>query len=211
MDWSFRQNWDEFSWAKEIRKDELRIAGYFRALPGCLDLPGEDEIIFKSLMAQPELVPTGVKDPHAMKREFERDMEDTDWEEERKEARRSNAFESAKRVEKLASEWILLAASGVSEQAAAEVLKVVCAFGKLLARLYNFEETEVAEDTLALRISLLKRSLGDINDLLQAIGEFKKLDLLPAGRLDEFFNPLSFVREAVLDRMNILRNGKNNE
>ncbi|MBR2935199.1 MAG: hypothetical protein IKB79_06440, partial [Oscillospiraceae bacterium] len=38
-------------------------AGYFHALKTCLDLPGEEEMIFKRLMSQPELVPTGVRDP----------------------------------------------------------------------------------------------------------------------------------------------------
>lgn len=53
------ESWNEFQWEKEIRRDERRISCYFRELPGCLDLPGEEEMIFSTLLSSPDLVPTG--------------------------------------------------------------------------------------------------------------------------------------------------------
>ncbi|MBE6367588.1 MAG: hypothetical protein E7052_06735 [Lentisphaerae bacterium] len=204
MDWSFRKNWDEYTWSAEIRKDEQRIAGYFRALPNCLDLPGEDELIFTKLMSQPELVPTGVSDPQRMLRnEFDYSEEEAEeWDAERREARRRSNFEPSKRLENLAAEWNLLAASQLEKVDLKLILAVTCAFGKLLSRIYNFEETEESDETLALRISLLKRMLTDLNEVLK---EFKALPESAWFCLADFFEALSIVREQILDKLNDLR------
>ena len=206
MDWSFRQNWDEFAWSKEIRKDELRIAGYFRALPSCLDLPGEDEMIFKKLMNQPEMVPTGVTDPHRMlKSEFEQPEDEAEWDEERRENRRRNPFEAARKVENLAREWNLLAASSYEPQAFASGLRGGCILGKLLSRIYNFEETDDAEDNMPLRIGLLKRMLSDLNEAVEILSDCGKTGFISAEQLDDFLKTLAFVRENVIDKLNTLR------
>jgi hypothetical protein len=55
---SNNRKWDEFQWEKEMRQDEKRIRQYFNILPGCLDLPGEEDSIISKLMAQPDLVPS---------------------------------------------------------------------------------------------------------------------------------------------------------
>ncbi|MBE6381387.1 MAG: hypothetical protein E7047_10720 [Lentisphaerae bacterium] len=204
MDWSFRQNWDEFTWSREIRKDEMRISGYFRALPTCLDLPGEDEMIFKRLMSQPELVPTGVKDPMRMlKSEFEQFENEAEWDEERRDVRKRNTFEAVRKVENLAKEWVV-ATAGADRRSMPTALKVTCLFGKLLSRIYNFEETDPEDDTSALRIGLLKYMLRDISELKEALnncsgctgGHFREESLSEA---------LAFVREIILDKLKTLR------
>ena len=206
MDWSFRQNWDEFAWSKEIRKDELRIAGYFRALPSCLDLPGEDEMIFKKLMNQPEMVPTGVTDPHRMlKSEFEHPEDEAEWDEERRENRRRNPFEAARKVENLAREWNLLAASSYQAQSFKSGLRGGCILGKLLSRIYNFEETDDAEENIPLRIGLLKRILSDLNEAVEILSDCSKSGFISAEQLDDFLKTLAFVRENVIDKLNTLR------
>ena len=206
MDWSFRQHWTEHDWSREIRKDELRISGYFRMLPKCLDLPGEDEMIFQSLMSQPEMVPTGVTDPQMMLRnEFEISEESPDWDDDSSESRKRNSFEASKRVENLASEWNLLAAAHLPAAALPEVLTVTCAFGKLISRICNMEETDDSNDTLPLRISLLKHMLADLNDLLLVLGNFKDKYQFYPQRMDEFFDSLAFVREYIIDQLGILR------
>ena len=206
MDWSFRNNWDENAWCREIRKDELRIAGYFRALIGCLDLPGEDDMIFKRLMSQPELVPTGVTDPYrTLKSEMDAWKEENDLEEEALENRRAHTMDVSRRVRKLAIEWNLLAAADWGKYSSGKLLEITCAFGKLLSRLYNLEETDIEPETLNLRISLLKYSLADLNALVEAIMEFQNSsnnNILP----ERFVEPLAFVRENLLDRMRELRN-----
>lgn len=203
MDWSFREKWDEYTWSKEIRKDELRIAGYFHALKTCLDLPGEEEMIFKRLMSQPDLVPTGVSDPlRTLKLEMEQ------WEEEPEENsslenRRRNSFEPARRVEKLVVEWNLLAAAHVNFEQNQKVLAVTCGFGKFLSRVYNFADTEEAPGTLALRNSLLKHALADLNELMQLLIVFNGGDWLDISVdfSEKFFTPLAFVRELLIDKL----------
>lgn len=205
MDWSFREKWDEFTWAREIRKDELRIAGYFRTLPSCLDLPEEDEMIFKRLMAQPEMVPTGVSDPvRTLRSEFE--LSDEEWEEDaeqRRENRRRNNFDAARMIENLAEEWVAFSAFTLPQENTNAILKITCAFGKVLSRIYNFEDTDDAPDTLALRTALLKYILSDLNELAAVLDEFKKEYSFEAA--EDFFNTLSVVRESVLDRLKQLR------
>ena len=203
MDWSFRDNWDEYTWAKEIRKDELRIAGYFSALKSCLDLPGEEDMIFKRLMSQPELVPTGVSDPlRTLKAEMETAEEDSEENETLSKSRR-NTFEPARRVEKIVVEWNLLAAAHLPIGDVKNVLAVTCAFGKLLSRIYNFMETEETSVTLTLRISLLKHILADLNETVQQLMAIQTCAAseISAGFSEKFFTPLAFVRELVIDKI----------
>ena len=47
--------WNEFQWEEEIRRDERRICGYFHELPSCLDLPGEEEMIYEKLFSQVDI------------------------------------------------------------------------------------------------------------------------------------------------------------
>lgn len=206
MDWSFRKNWDEKAWSREIRKDELRISGYFRALPGCLDLPGEDDMIFKRLMSQPELVPTGVVDPyHTLKNEMEVWEDDAENDgAENNDPRRVYSLEAARRVKNLAVEWNLLAAVHLLPDYAETALRITCAFGKLLSRIYNFEDTAVDADTLNLRISLLKYMLLDLNSLVE---QLDRLSAHPScgETVSRFINSLAFVRENILDRLRDLR------
>ena len=205
MDWSFRQNWDEYTWAKEIRKDELRISGYFRTLPRCLDLPGEEEMIFMKLMSQPELVPTGVSDPQRQLRSEWEGEDDDDWNEDEVKRNR-NSNELSRRVENLAVEWNVTAVSQFQQASLSDVMTVTCAFGKLLSRIYNFESTDEADDTMALRVALLKRILMDLNELLQCLEQFgQELTSNGSGSCGEFFDPLTLVRESVIDRLSALR------
>lgn len=202
--------WDEFTWAREIRKDELRISGYFRALPERLDLPDEDDLIFKELMSQSELVPSGPGDAATLMQEAMDPEEALLWEEERREARRNCKFEVTRRVENLAREWNLYAAHNLSAEFIAPVLTVTCAFGKLLSRIYNFEEndtseSDTAEDSLALRTSLLKWMLNDLNGLHNELCKFKELYLLMPERIDDLCGQLAFIRESILDKLKELR------
>ena len=60
----YRQNRSEFDWEREIRRDERRISKYYRELMYCLDLPGEEEMIYDQLAAHPGLVPAGSDPAH---------------------------------------------------------------------------------------------------------------------------------------------------
>jgi len=205
MDWSFRKNWDEFTWGREIRKDEMRICGYFRTLPSCLDLPGEDEMIFKRLMAQPELVPTGVADPERMlKEEFEFADEDPEPD---NDVRRCS-YDAERRVRNLVVEWNMYTAYKFPADDLRKVMPLTCAFGKLLSRIFNYTDTEEAEDTLNLRISLLKRMLADINEVLEKLDLCCSEGLINHTELARFQHSLNLVREYTVDLIRDLRSGE---
>ena len=202
MDGSFRENWDEFTWSREIRKDELRIAGYFRALVKCLDLPGEEELIFSNLMSHPEMVPTGVTDPNKLLNNgFDSAEEDEDWDGERREARRSSSFDAGSRLENLALEWNIFAASRLSVKHTQLALAVTCAFGKVLSRIYNYEDVEDNSESTALQIGLLKRLLADLNELLRAFDDFKTATDCEHIELEKFFPVVCQIRESVIGRL----------
>ncbi|MBR4666765.1 MAG: hypothetical protein IKO93_23050 [Lentisphaeria bacterium] len=57
MPGSLKDNWDEFDWEKELRKDDERVAAYMDELPRYIDLPSEDAVIMKHLKEKPGLVP----------------------------------------------------------------------------------------------------------------------------------------------------------
>ncbi|MBE6403738.1 MAG: hypothetical protein E7039_08475 [Lentisphaerae bacterium] len=201
MDWSFRENWDEYAWSKEIRKDELRIAGYFQTLKDCLDLPGEEDMIFKHLMSQPELVPTGVKDPLRTLKWEMKEMEDEREEDASAEGCITILSPDVMQVERMSVEWNLLAVSeiGISRK----VLAVTCAFGKLLSRMYNFEEVIEEPENTALRRSLLKQMLADIDNLESLLHGFNKyIYKKAAGDFVEFFYPLATIREDIINILN---------
>ena len=51
--------WDEFDWERELRKDDGRIHTYLAELPSFIDLPGEEDLIYKRIQRHEELVPHG--------------------------------------------------------------------------------------------------------------------------------------------------------
>ena len=124
----------------------------------------------------------------------------------RRENRRRNNFNAVRRVEKMATEWNI-AAAGMPAERSRDVLKVVCAFGKVLSRLYNFEDTEDSNDTLPLRRALLRYMLADVDELQNILDEFKT-----AGNdfpeVENFTNPLAFVRESILDLSKTLQDNQ---
>jgi hypothetical protein len=206
MDWSFRESWNEFAWGREISKDELRISGYFRVLPRNLDLPGEEELIFNELMSEDELIPTGVDDPMQVFREDMESGNDQEFEEERREVRRKCAFPLVRQVEKQAGEWNVCMAEYLKPEQFYLGLPVTCAFGKLISRIYNFEENESGEgDTLSLRIGLLKRMLADLNELVNMLIKFKEHSLIPEVRIEIFNAYAANFREEILNKLNSLR------
>ena len=64
-------------------------------------------------------------------------------------------------------------------------------------------DTEESTGTLALRISLLKHALADLNELMQSLVNFSGGDLLdiPVDFSEKFFTPLAFVRELIIDKL----------
>ncbi len=199
------KSWDEFQWEREIRRDEQRISCYFRELACCMDLPGEESIIFDNLAAQPGLVPTNADPGHWR---FWDDL-DQEAEEERDDGpetarRRKPGDELVEQIDKLACEWNVLFALDLRESMREEGLAVGCGFGKLLARMADFVETDETE-LPGLKISLGKRALSDLNDvvgMLLAIGGMQRSLQPKLILLVEFLQQL---RERIVDTLSRLR------
>ncbi len=160
-----RHCWNEFQWEREIRRDERRISCYFRELALCLDLPGEEEMIFGNLMASPGLVPAGADQEHWRMWDAMDDGSGDDEENGAVQRKRRPGDELPEQIDRLACEWNVIFAAGLRPAYREAGLAVSCAFGKLLARISDFNDTGSTGDTAGLKISLGKRALQDINTL----------------------------------------------
>ena len=161
-------NWDEFRWEQEIRRDERRINCYFRTLPACLDLPGEDEMVSGTIAACPDLVSGVVNMSSAWSYQASENCEEEENTSDRDYRRPGeNLIES---LDKLATEWNLYCSTDEGPQFAA--LSISCAYAKLLARAADFFDTPATQN--ALKRCLGKRTLNDLlelNLLLEMLAE----------------------------------------
>ena len=158
------RNWDEFRWEQEIRRDERRINCYFRTLPSCLDLPGEEELVNGTIAAQSDLlsgvtVSNGTSAPWSYLQLPEDEGEDHD-DNSRPEGRRPGEY-LIESIDKLASQWNVHCALKQDIQYAA--LSIACAYAKLLARCADF--LDVPYNNIPLKRCLGKRCLFDLLEL----------------------------------------------
>lgn len=158
------RNWDEFRWEQEIRRDERRINCYFRTLPQCLDLPGEEEMISNTIASQSDLMPEMPADSNVI----------TPWSylrfpEEEDDERGSGDLQEGRRpgehivesIDALASRWNIHCA--ITPELHYAALPVGCAYAKLLARCADF--LDVPDNDAALKRCLGKRCLCDLLEL----------------------------------------------
>ena len=196
-------SWDEFQWEKEFRKDDHRIAGYYRALAGCLDLPDEDEIV-KGRMAQAEPVFASSffgREQHQNMDEDNGDddnsqaVQDTDW-------RFRPGAEACRRVADMVSSWNRLASSFPPGQMAG-VLATTCRFGVLLERVYAL--SDCGDSPVALRISMVKRILASLNELIGCLNDWCSIIHKGSRELTDIIMQIQFFREAAVDSLAALR------
>ncbi len=198
------ENWNEFQWENEIRRDERRISCYYRELPDCLDLPGEEDMIFNSLLSHPDLVPTGGSADSLRAWQPEEEEEDGELFEEND--RRPGSGLIAQ-LDRLAVEWNTLMVSELRPDLELPGLGISCAFGKLLARVADFVDTAEPSEK-ALRISLGKRSLADLNELAGALQQLGNSQHSLQTHLGLFIELLSHIREHLLELLADSRAGK---
>ena len=157
-------NWDEFRWEQEIRRDERRINCYFRTLPSCLDLPGEEEMISTTIASQNDLLPATASAgtlsvPWSyLAPENEGDDEHDDLPSPDMRRPGEHIIEA---IDKLATQWNLHCA--VTPGIVYAALSINCAYAKLLARCADF--FDVDDNAPSLKRCLGKRCLRDLNEL----------------------------------------------
>ena len=202
----FRNNeehWNEFQWEQEVRRDERRISCYFRELPACLDLPGEEEMIFNTLLSSPDLVPSGgtpdsLRYWHRSDEEEEEDFDDAE------DTRRRPGTEVVDEIDRLATEWNVCCASSLRSTLDLHGLGIVCAFGKLLARAADFVDTD-QETARGLKISLGKRALADLNELVGGLERLRELQRSLKAEISLTVELLGHIRERLIDLVELLR------
>ncbi len=197
-------SWDEFQWEEEIRRDERRISRYYGELASCLDLPGEDELIMGQLSGETDLVPKGCSADALRGRAF-RDEEDDEEGDDYDAPRRTS--EIVLQTDQLAARWNLELIRDLDPRAFLAGLGISCAYAKLLARLIDFTDAD-EEQEKGLKISLLKRSLADQNELLGMFGRLEKFQPSLRDLADAHRQGLARIRERLLDRMIRLRQAK---
>jgi hypothetical protein len=205
MDYSSNNhNWNEFRWEKEIRQDEKRIRHYFRILPACLDLPDEEDSIINKLMSQADLVPSKVNLNNKEKSLdvfFEGDEEHLDIGD-LKERRYSDVY---LKLHKLSLEWNIILVHDLRHSLRKTGLITTCTIGRLLARsidIIELEETHMSQ----LKISLLKRILRGINDLLGQINSFVRQQNTLKNKMDIFSHQVHNIREKIINILHETRN-----
>ncbi|MDR0931483.1 MAG: hypothetical protein LBM70_00465 [Victivallales bacterium] len=197
------ENWNEFQWEQEIRRDERRISCYFRELPGCLDLPGEEEMIFSSLLSQPDLVPTG-GDADSLRFWLNDDQDDENFDESDDLLHRRPGADIVNEIDRLATEWNICCAAILRKDLKLHGLGIVCAFGKLLARAVDFIDTDAAAFR-GLALSLGKRTIADLNELVGALENIGVLQHSLRPRIALAVELLGHVRERLIDQVEELR------
>ena len=200
-----RDEWNEFRWEREIRRDERRIACYFRELPSCLDLPGEEELISGQLAENQNPVPSGAT-VFRSRRLFER--QDFDDEDDNGELPRRPGSELVEALDYLASEWNILMVSRLRADLRELGLGLACAYAKLLSRAADFADAD-PESALPLKLSLGKRVLTDLSETAGRIDELSDYQHSLAASLAEHRTRLAEVRERTVDLLTALRqNGR---
>lgn len=194
-----RNDWNEFQWENEIRRDEQRINHYFRELPCCIDLPGEEDYIMKKLAGMPDLVPSQGNDSFFY---FNDDDDEVDeffpgeW-------HHKKGAELYTQIMTISRQWNSLLASQMTGSELKKGLAATCLFGKLASRIIDIFNTE--EGMHGLKLGLLKRMLSELNALvgiIRAVG-FARRTLEP--QLCAVIEQIQNVREKSIDLMQELR------
>ncbi len=195
-------SWNEYEWECEIRRDELRISRYFQALPRYLDLPGEDEVIYSKLSAQAELAPVRENSYpwQFLKGEGEDQENEMSEEEVISSLRLNQGFDLFQMLEAAVREWNAFSCFNFDSLPRIKFgLYVAAVYGKMLSRVYNFVEIGNDQSAAALKASLIKRVLAELNVLIgifadsndEYLAEFK-------SDFSRFAANLKIIRERAL-------------
>lgn len=207
--------WDEFDWEKELRKDDERIHAYFRELPSYIDLPNEDELIYKRIKRREDLVPYGGVWPPQFWEQEDPSEEDIDPMAQMREKALQSPTGSTALILCNKQAKILAMFSVVDPELSKreEVMRLQCMVGKLTVMLINILNLMPSE-LPALRIALCKRCVAVLNDIYGELQRLRKFSTCEESEfyIDHMVSRFGLVRNEVLNLLNKLRNpsAKNN-
>lgn len=201
---SLKEQWSEFDWEKELRKDDERVNVYFRELPKYIDLPGEDEVICKSIQRRRDLAPHGSEWPfHAPGSEPAEPDDSPETEEERKrwdsEWQKREGAETYILCGRIARDLCtIFSEKSPDVKTSRNLMRALCLVGKMMARSTDLIELEPGE-LPALRVALCKRLASDANDILGILDSFEPADADSDEILGSAYAGVHEAREQVLD------------
>lgn len=201
--------WNEFDWEKELRKDDERIHTYFRELPSYIDLPNEDELIYKRIKRREDLVPHGGVWPLQFCELENPTEEDLDPMAQMRD--KALLFSDSTALIICYKQAKILAMFPVIDPELAkcqEVMGLQCTVGKLIVGLINILNLATSGELPALRIALCKRCMATLNEIY---GGLKKLEPISHCEESEFyirhmFSRFGLVRDEILEMLKKLRN-----
>ena len=187
------KNWNEFSWEKELKKQEICVSKYISELDNYVDLPNESELVLKSLEKQKLLNANAINKSELFFEE--KDINESFFME--SDENRDN-IKLFTRLGTLASEFNILLAKNKEPDVLISGLKIISLYGKLISNFLDFIDIE--EDSLpSLKAAISKRIIATVNII---IGELQKISGILSNDknfLNSQINDLLFVREIVID------------
>ena len=199
-----KEKWNEFDWERELRKDDARISTYMSELPRYIDLPDEDAVIMKQIQRRPELIPQGADweglPLQSLFDEIDYDdeyMSGDDWQ-------KRDGADVYMLFSRLSCQWAETFASSLNKDAVSNGLRILCLYGKLMARTADILDFD-SDEYPALRIAICKRIAHDVDRLL---GEFMDIKRVQPGiqtKADSHTAHLQQARERMLDVIAKLR------
>jgi len=203
---------NEFEWEKEIRKDEARINAYMKELRNFIDLPSEEEMIMKKMQKQPELIPQNAEWENGHLPDIFDDMDEDvffsdDWQ-------KKDGADSYILLEKIAYQWCVIQAAELKGELIADGMKIICFFGKIMARTADILDVET-EEMPELKIALAKRVISDLNSLIGLLKDVAEKNTRLVRVVISHIEHLQGIREKLIDIIEKMRgkieNGGKNE
>lgn len=197
---------DEFRWENEIRRHENQVADFFHDLVYCLDLPTGELPAPPGITGLPvpadSVTPSGKEAYWQWMAEHEDDAEENDD----YEPRHPVCFSCVDSLDQLAVMWNKFTVNCSCGKEFALALGINCAFGKLLARCADFTEPaeKICSDTLL--ISLGKRTIADLENLVLRLDHFQYLHPEKKDVFTFFRTRLAIVRDQLTGKLAELRN-----
>lgn len=194
--------WDESRWENEIRRDERRINAYFSGLLDRLDLPGEETLIAKSIAKKQDLFPEDAED--ASLHCWSYFMPDTQDEEEETETEPESDLSHPEQMlidllDELTCQWNEIYIKTFPQDTVPLGLFVSCWYSKLLARLTDFVDSGVDQDSSPeLTRTLGKLVIIDIASTAEALTSIIQIRPDIQVLIKKHLNNLRYIHDRVV-------------
>lgn len=192
--------WDESRWENEIRRDERRINAYFSGLLDRLDLPGEEKLIAKSIAQKQDLFSEEADD--ASLHCWSYFMPDTQDEEEETDTDTEIPHPEQMLIDlldELTCQWNETYIQSFPQDMVPVGLFVSCCYSKLLARLTDFADSGVDQDSSPeLTRTLGKLVITDIATVADALVSVIKIRPGIQTLIQKHLNNLKYIHDRVV-------------